>query len=212
MKFNVLDYTTADETVTIVSLKGYNTATDIPEVAAETARVVAESVDDLHSLGQPVLDALWAFKAKKGAEKPADKADVAEVVWSMLNPPPKAPRIKAEKNSGQKELQSPTDDGTSSSVAGEPGVKKGRKNMAKVKKANKKAAKKNGSAKKSTGPRGVKTLKVKGMLERKSGCTRAQVLEATGWTAVSMQQMAKNMGLKLQIEKVAGKPMIYFGS
>ena len=62
------------------------------------------------------------------------------------------------------------------------------------------------------GPRGEKTLMVKALLERKSGCTSAEVLEKTGWPAVSMPAIAKAAGLKLRKEKEKGKPTRYFGS
>ena len=58
-----------------------------------------------------------------------------------------------------------------------------------------------------------KTEIVAALLRRKVGCTRADVLEATSWTAVSMQQMAAAASLKLRLEKEQGAAVIrYFGS
>lgn len=217
MKHTVIDYRSKSEggvlSAEIVSFKGYESTTSIPEQPADVARVIVDSVEVLHSMGPDLLDAVWSYKAKRGASKPTEPAEMAEQVWEMLNPKPKAKK-EAEKISGQKELQSPTGDGTSSSVAGDgAGEKKGRKKMAKAKKASKKAAKKsNGAKRASTGPRGEKTLAVKALLERKSGCTRKDILDKTGWPAVSVQAMAKAAGLKLRKVKEPGKATVYFGS
>ncbi len=56
-----------------------------------------------------------------------------------------------------------------------------------------------------------KTVAVVAMLTRKSGCTRAEVLAATGWTAISMQQVAKVARLKLTAKK-DGVCLRYFGA
>jgi transposase len=55
-----------------------------------------------------------------------------------------------------------------------------------------------------------KTQQVVALLTRKSGCTRAEVLSATGWTAISMQQVAKVAKLKLSTEK-EGRVLRYYG-
>jgi hypothetical protein len=74
--------------------------------------------------------------------------------------------------------------------------------MAKTKKTTTKkpANKTNGKSKKS---------QVAAMLQRASGCTRKQVLEVTGWKAVSMQAQAKAAGVRLKMQKVEGKPIVY---
>ena len=80
------------------------------------------------------------------------------------------------------------------------------KKTSKAKKTSKKVA--NGH-----GPRaGTKTEVVAALLRRKSGCTAAEVLEATGWPAVSMPAMAKACGLALRKEKEKGSPTQYYGS
>jgi hypothetical protein len=62
------------------------------------------------------------------------------------------------------------------------------------------------------GPRGgSKTEVVRDLLTRRGGCTGAEVLEATGWTAVSMPAMAKACGLSIRKEKEKGSPTQYFG-
>lgn len=55
---------------------------------------------------------------------------------------------------------------------------------------------------------GGNAAKIADMLKRKDGCTREDVLAATGWTAVSMQQQAKQAGLTLKVDK-SRKPFRY---
>ena len=51
-------------------------------------------------------------------------------------------------------------------------------------------------------PRGDgKSAKVVEMMKKNCGVTRAQVLKATGWKAVSMQQLAKSAGVKLKVDE-----------
>jgi hypothetical protein len=70
-----------------------------------------------------------------------------------------------------------------------------------------KAAKAKG-AKKS----GTKLEMIVALLKRKQGCTTKDVLDATGWPAVSMPQQAKAAGLKLRKEKAKGEPTRYYAS
>jgi len=61
---------------------------------------------------------------------------------------------------------------------------------------------------KTGGPRKEsKTAKIIEMLQQ--GTTRKEVLKATGWKAVSMQQVAKSAGVKLRPEKSKRKPTFY---
>ena len=60
--------------------------------------------------------------------------------------------------------------------------------------------------------KGSKTEIIAHLLQRKNGTTTAEILEATGWPAVSVPAMAKAAGLKLQKEKEQGKPTRYYGS
>ena len=48
------------------------------------------------------------------------------------------------------------------------------------------------------------------MLTRAAGCTRVDVLKVTGWTAISMQQVAKVAHLKLTTNQ-DGRHLRYFG-
>lgn len=59
---------------------------------------------------------------------------------------------------------------------------------------------------------GTKTETIYKLLVRPKGCTRSDVLSATGWPAVSMQQRAEQMGLKLRLEKSSGNVIRYYGS
>jgi len=58
----------------------------------------------------------------------------------------------------------------------------------------------------------TKTAIVGELLRRKSGCTMAEVLAATGWPTCTIPGKAKALGLKLRIEKRQGEVKRYFGS
>lgn len=64
----------------------------------------------------------------------------------------------------------------------------------------------------SNGERGAKSLAIAELLKRAKGCTRKDALEATGWPSVSMGAMAKQLGIKLRIEKEPGERTRYFGA
>jgi len=205
MKVYNIDYLASTAAVQIVALKGFNSEEDAAKAPLQdgAARLQARSANDIASLGEAVQAALWAFKAKKDQGMPAE--GLPKAIWGLLEPPKKdrsAP-LTASGTDGN-ESSSPVSTGTTE------GQKPGKRTkMAKAKKAAKKAAKKSTGPK---GPRGEKTLKVKAMLERKNGCTAAEVKEACNWPAVSMPAMAAACGLKLRKEKVEGKPTRYYGS
>lgn len=80
--------------------------------------------------------------------------------------------------------------------------KKAARTPVKGKTAGKKPAK---AAKTGDGPRPGSKLEIIGkMLARPEGCTAKQVLDACDWTAVSMNQQATALGVKLKKEKVDG--------
>lgn len=243
MQFNVVDYkAVTGEPVMIVSVSGYNAKTDIPVLEEGLARLVAESAEDIDSLGEPVLEALAAFKQAEPN---------AKAIWASFAPPAADATPKKKKaKKAKKELTPPAADATTSSIAGDTGEgnkenqtmgSKEKAAAAKAKVAAKKAAdkekaaaaklkakeakakakekaaaaKEKAKAKKSTAPkepRGEKTMEIKRLLMRKNGCNRKEILEATGWVAVSVQAMAKACGLKLRQEKEKGKPIQYFGT
>jgi hypothetical protein len=196
-----IDYTTEGDTAKIVSVKGHPTeqgAIDAKQ-GDNDARAMIRTEGDMASLGQPIIDAL-AAKYKVTEATPA-------AIWVAFNPVPKSRLPKVA-------LEVKGDEGNDAKVTKEKNVAK--KKVAKKTAKKKVAAKKKAAAPKtkrvSTGPRGGKTLEIKRLLLRKNGCTRKDVLAATGWVAVSMQAMAKACGLKLRQEKVKGTPISYFGS
>jgi hypothetical protein len=66
------------------------------------------------------------------------------------------------------------------------------------------------TSKRTDEPRsGSKLAAIAKLLQRKDGCTRADVLKATGWPSVSMQQQARAAGLKLKMSKEKGEPTVY---
>ena len=87
-------------------------------------------------------------------------------------------------------------------------AKKVAKKAAAKKTVKKAAAKKTGVAKK-TGPRADSlTSKVVALMKRAKGVTREEILDLTGWKAVSVQQLSKSAGVKLTIDKSA-RPFHY---
>lgn len=204
MKVWNIDYQSTEDSVTILAIKGHPTeeganGAAMPDVGI---RLQARSSEDIASLGEIPLGALAAYVAKKG-----QTLTTPEEIWDALNKP------KKSKKSSDEDLQSSKEDGTSASSgddAGE-GEEPGKATMKTKKKAAKKKAPKKTAPKKASGARGEKTLKVLAMLQRKSGCTRKEILDATGWPTVSVQSMAKAGKLKLEVEKEKGKPMRYYG-
>lgn len=160
-----------------------------------SASVVGDTADE----GNKEIDMTDKEKAKATKDKEKAKALAAK-------DKEKAAKLKAKEK-----------DAAAKAKAKDKADKLKAKEAAAKAKAKEKAdkAKANGGAKRgrppgtSTGPRGEKTLKIKAMLERKSGCTRKQVLEATGWPSVSMQAIAKNLKVKLKSHKEKGKPIVY---
>src|ERR1700745_3096427 len=58
-------------------------------------------------------------------------------------------------------------------------------------------------------PVGSKLSIIGAMLRAENGCTREEVLQAMGWTAISMQQQAKALGVELRVDK-SRKPFRYY--
>lgn len=122
---------------------------------------------------------------------------------------PRAKKPKANKPTVQSDGGATDEDSTMRKST------KTKKTVAKktAKKSAKANARKPAGKKVAAKPRGdSKTQKVGVLLKRAGGCTRADILKATGWPAVSVQQMAKTCGLKLRKEKEPGKPIVYYGS
>lgn len=86
---------------------------------------------------------------------------------------------------------------------------KTKKSTAKKAKANARKPVKGATKKAASKPRGEgKTAEVGKLLKRASGVTRAQILELTGWKAVSVQQLATSLGVKLKIDETK-RPFVY---
>jgi hypothetical protein len=90
-----------------------------------------------------------------------------------------------------------------------PRAAKPKKAKAVKPKNERKAANGNGAAR---GPRGEKSKEIVRLMQRKNGVTRAEVLEYTGWPALSFQAFAKSAGVRMRKEKVKGEPTRYFCS
>lgn len=74
----------------------------------------------------------------------------------------------------------------------------------------KKTAKKS-TARRTLRPRQApvnKTAMIVALMKRKGGVTRDEVLEVTGWKAVSMQQVAEKAHVKLQVD-TRQRPLVY---
>jgi len=100
--------------------------------------------------------------------------------------------------------EEPTMTTTKTKSPRKPAAKKAKKSAKKAKTAKTAASKANGKANGAAkrGPRAEsKTAEVLKLMKRAKGVTRAEVLELTGWTAVSMQKLAQNMGVKLKVSE-----------
>ena len=65
--------------------------------------------------------------------------------------------------------------------------------------------------KRTHGPRkGDKSALIETLLRQSQGCTTAEVLSATGWSAVSMPDQAKRLGVELRKEKKPGESTRYW--
>jgi hypothetical protein len=230
MKIHVINYLASTAAVQIVKIAGFNSDSDIKAPGEGEGQLVVRSVADMASAGEPLLAAVATYlSSAKHAVEPTPEA-----VWAYWNPAPKsvieriaaegadkapkapkAPKKKKEETS-KKDLTAPEGDGKNvknGDDAGNPGVTPKGGKMATKKKATKKAVKKAATKKPKSGePRGEKTAKIKEMLLRKSGVTRVQMTEATGWKTLSFQAMAKSLGLKLTKDKQPGKPTVYHGT
>ena len=183
---------------------------------SEGGAAVIGSEDDLKELTSEILVSIYNHLRRGGPAITAfEKPDVGVArVWNLLQ----APRDLAV----GEQTDNTTADMETSDMATKP--KKVKATKVKAPKATKakapkvakpKAAKtpKAPKAKKAPkGDRGAKVAKLKSMLLRKSGVTRAEVLEALGWKAISFQDNAKKLGLKLTKSKEKGKKTLYFGA
>lgn len=151
----------------------FDTADAGAEICTELAAILGLATEPETVLDAPVVKKPKAKKGARGAPKAAEgESTVSDTT----------------KTEGQKAVQ-----------RRQRSAKGG---AAKAKKAAKKTAKK-GAAKKTATKRVTgedKTGKVVALMQRAKGVTREEVLAATGWKAISMQQVAEGRG-KLVIDK-----------
>jgi hypothetical protein len=138
-------------------------------------------------------------------------AEICTELSSLLNnglakagaPVVEVPRQKTKKasrgaaTSGESEMTDTTTAATAKPKAAKKATKKPAKKA--TKKPAKKVAKKTAAKKPRSGDN--KTAGVLALMRRAKGVTRAEVLELTGWKAVSMQQVAENAGVKLVVDE-----------
>ncbi len=195
-------------------------ADKIKELQAEHARLIAEAwekdievpsdlKDDFTSLeeGNAICKSLtkWIeMKSKNQSEvaveaEPAHDDEVPAPVAKAKKPRAK----KAKVTEAAAPVAAVTEEKTEMA---KPAKKaKAKKVVAKktpAKKAVAKKAKTNGAGPK----KGSKGEKIVALL--KKGCTNAQMLKALEWPAVSMQQQARNYGLKLSVDR-SKRPFVY---
>lgn len=211
-----------------------------PELARNTERFTVSDPTDLDAIGGDLMmRCLTLLGHPVGDKLPPESSDLAFGLMGEATLPlsigsddeetEAAPPTTEKKIRKPRKKDLPASE--SSTTSSEPGATapsseaKETTMSDKTPNTKKKAAKKKTAAKakaktktapktkvKTTGPRGEKTLAVKKLLERKSGCTRKDILDLTGWPAVSVQTMAKAAGLKLRKEKEKGKATVYYGS
>jgi hypothetical protein len=220
--FNV-DYRVAEGVApVIVKLVGYNSEDDAgkAELAEGAVRLQVRAVGDLNSLAEPVLAALWAFKAPKGVGMPED---VTQAIWNLLVPPPKdsseptppAAKKRVRKPKAKKELPASDASAKEGSPDGAPPSdqtqeKTMAKGKAKAKGKTKKAAKKKVAAKKTATrkvpgmPReGTKKDKLLKAAQKSGGITKAEGVKLTGWKEFrgTLGELAKAAKMKVVIHK-----------
>lgn len=169
--------------------------------------VLVSEESDLASLPTATLVAIYNSITRRGPVKDFhDRAQGAGRIWTLLQAPRDATPTHIEQPSDtQPELEAneanegDTDMSATATARKGKTAKTSRKAKAKTERAPRKAKASNGAAK---GPRGEKMQGIARLLQRKNGCTAAEVLELTGWPAVSMPAMAKACGLKLKKEKI----------
>lgn len=165
---------------------------DLPEEltaefdSEETGRTVCSNIDAL----------IRAAQAKNG---------LAEDTGTVHKDPvkrktPKATKPRASKPTDTNDVGGATDEENTMRKT----AKTAKKTVAKkAKKASKANARKPAGKKAATKPRAKSgdTLTAKVGTLLKKGTTRAEILKATGWKAVSVQQMATSLGLKLKVDE-----------
>lgn len=133
----------------------------------------------------------------------AGVAEDPEVVQDATSEskPKKTKKAKTKLATQERDTTQQESDTMAKSAKKSVSKKTAKKSVAKKKVAKKSAAKKGAKVKKAKVARtDSKTAWVIGKLKN-GGVTRAQILEKTGWKAVSVQALAKAAGLKLKVSE-----------
>jgi hypothetical protein len=166
------------------------------ERIAKAAEVEASRDALAEAHAQMAKDGCPAIALRKPGERPAPLANGTKLPRSApgreLAVPAKTPQTKKEQETMAKKLGLTVNGGARHTG----------------KQATKSAPSKAKAVKAPSGK--TKAEMIGELLKRKSGCTTADVLAATGWPAVSMPQQATQLGLKLRKEKKPGEVTRYF--
>lgn len=126
---------------------------------------------------------------------------------------PKEAQLRASRADHTEPKASAAAEPTKESAMSKSTVSKKTKTEAKPAKAKKENKVKTAKTAAADGIRpGTKLALVVDLLKRPEGCTTKDVLNATGWPAVSMPQQAKAAGIKLKKEKKEGDVTRYYAA
>lgn len=203
---------------------------------AEFLTALATAIDELPSddwdaLPQAAKD--WSNSAAVATRAGQPVPEIEEAQPATEEPPPdteaepetkpKGKRMpKSAKPAAESDARKPVKAKTTKEAPAKPvraaksaknGAGKSAKTTTKAKAApeRKRVGKAKSSSARSPVRDGSKLKVISGLLTRKNGCTRAEVLAATGWKAISMQQQADHLGLTLRQEK-DGRSFRYFAA
>lgn len=147
---------------------------------------------------------------RSGGIPPAMKRVLADAIRKTMTTMPAVANPKSARRAKESTMQEPTTPAADAPAETETTAAPRQRRRRPAKKV---AAKKSKAKPKAAKPKrdgASKTDQVAALLQRKNGCTVAEVLNVTGWPTVSMPAMARAAGLVLRKEK-SGKVTRYFG-
>lgn len=148
------------------------------------------------------------FEASEPAD--AEQNQEAGVTEPVAATSAETSEAKQERVQARKHMRTETTEKTTRRAPPPAATKKGKgKAAAASARRKEKAAAKAAPAANTKGNGKTMTAMVGDMLQRRGGATRVQILQATGWPSVSVQDVAKACGLKLTKSKE--RPFTYFG-
>ena len=198
-------------------VRGFNDLTNHEKFAVPEGmrRIMVNNDYDVANLNSDEMIRVYNFLSPKPPIKGFhDKTKGIAAIWRLLQQLPDAGDDQPATQGAALDVQLPVDIATNDGTPEGGQTEEGSSDMAKAK--TKTVSRGKGPAKaKTEGAKtnrgGSKTAEISRLLKRKTGCTAAEVLEATGWPAVSMPAMAKACGLTLRKDKVKGERTRYFG-